>query len=690
MEETLKPNKKLSPKQRKIIIGAVSGFLALSLIATTYALVIEFVLKDLQHLPYLKYRYSSQVSPEERKIIIWDVEGENYPRDIYVPNQINGYPVCEIADDAFADLEHLSSVRLPDSITRIGSRAFLNSTNLTNIYYGPNIEYIGDYAFENTEFIKNLPTIQGLTMFEGSALALKENFTEPTAIIINADSPVKDQYPNVIDLSAFDHLRFTPALFKDQTFLEYVEMPEEMTVISDSLFEGCTNLEFVDFSNYKAASEYIVGDSAFLNCNALDIRETELFTHNVKSVGPSAFANTATSGLLEISNIMLAPRIFENCTALEKVQLNTGITEIPEYAFAGCTNLNEIYYLTEDETKMFELTNIEILGTAAFQKTALEEFIVPKKVSSIPDALFADCLELRTVSMYDNGPRYMRDQVFRNTPKFEALNILDDAGVVIETGCDINFPRSLTTLGSGSSYAFQSGMFGAYTLNGSAVVDTNTPPLFESVIIPYNTLLLGQSMFYNNTNLKSVVFQTKGDMEGKDPSDPNSGYSNETRISEIGASTFKNCASLTEMLFPNSVTRLGPNLFEGCTNIERIQLPEESSNFGTINSAIFKDCVKLSTLTIPSSVHSINAGAFDNNPSLPYIILPMNAAGTKSSIEMIQAGAFQNNGHLKIFVDIEESAVPTQWRSGWQGDATVYYKGQWNLVDNVPVPIEQP
>ena len=47
--------------------------------------------------------------------------------DVTIPETIDGYTVTEICDDAFRDLENLKKVTLPDTVTKIGNHAFLQT-----------------------------------------------------------------------------------------------------------------------------------------------------------------------------------------------------------------------------------------------------------------------------------------------------------------------------------------------------------------------------------------------------------------------------------------------------------------------------------------------------------------------------------------------------------------------------------
>jgi hypothetical protein len=73
--------------------------------------------------------------------------------DIVIASTYNGYPVTSIASGAFSRCTNLTSVRIPDSVTRIGANvnsiagAFSGCTSLTNVIIGNSVTNIGFSAF---------------------------------------------------------------------------------------------------------------------------------------------------------------------------------------------------------------------------------------------------------------------------------------------------------------------------------------------------------------------------------------------------------------------------------------------------------------------------------------------------------------------------------------------------------------
>ena len=104
-------------------------------------------------------RYSAYVS-EFYTLPLWDEYVGSFVeikiKDLVIPDEIDGYPVTEIANDAFriyafdsayyADKALFSTVMIGDNVRKIGSGAFAEQTMKT-VKLGKNVEIIGDFAF---------------------------------------------------------------------------------------------------------------------------------------------------------------------------------------------------------------------------------------------------------------------------------------------------------------------------------------------------------------------------------------------------------------------------------------------------------------------------------------------------------------------------------------------------------------
>ncbi|CAJ1959382.1 unnamed protein product [Cylindrotheca closterium] len=87
----------------------------------------------------------------------------------------------------------------------------------------------------------------------------------------------------------------------------------------------------------------------------------------------------------------------------------------------------------------------------------------------------------------------------------------------------------------------------------------------------------------------------------------------------IGAAAFGTCASLTEIIIPNSVHEIARAAFDFCPLLANVKLPEK---LVTIQCRLFYLCRSLKTIDIPKTVTSIGPHAFFECENLQSIDLP--------------------------------------------------------------------
>ncbi|MGP1490386.1 MAG: leucine-rich repeat protein [Treponema sp.] len=90
-------------------------------------------------------------------------------------------------------------------------------------------------------------------------------------------------------------------------------------------------------------------------------------------------------------------------------------------------------------------------------------------------------------------------------------------------------------------------------------------------------------------------------------------------LTSLGNSVFFDCKSLTNITLPDGITILPNAAFAGCTNLVDIRLPSVLIKIG---SETFQSCSKLAHITIPENVTVIDEEAFSDCNSLTNITIP--------------------------------------------------------------------
>ena len=489
--------------------------------------------------------------------------------------------VTEIGASAFAGCKQLSTVQLSNKLTKLGELAFSDCTSLTSIRIPKSLEtascaYYGAGPFKGCLALQNVELETGMTKIPDNLLASCPGFT---AITI----------PDTVTAIG-------GGAFRD-TCLVNVTIPDTVTEIGDSAFYACKQLATVQLSNKLTK----LGELAFSDCTSLTSiripKSLETASCTYYGAGP-----------------------FKGCLALQNVELETGMTKIPDNLLASCPGFTAI-------TIPDSVTQI---GKSAFSGSKLESIRIPDTVTGMGDHVFSGCTELKDVTL-PNIRQNIVSGMFAGCTSLEKI-VLPETVTAIRADAfkdctslkDITWSKAPEII---ESCAFQ---------NCSALTEVTIPDSVKSigfgafsdcsalsaVMIPGTVKTIGSEAFRNCDALTTVTI-------------PDS-------VTSYGSQMFYDCDALTTVKLGSGMKTIPESMFEHCDALESLSIPRCVTSVG--NNA-FKDCTKFTSVTIPRSVTSISASAF----SYPAILTIYGVAGT-------YAETFANENSIK-FVDQQIKAT---------------------------------
>jgi hypothetical protein len=216
--------------------------------------------------------------------------GSLFDRDYATQNKVTSVVipdgVTRIDNWAFRDCARLASVTIPDSVTSLGDNgAFLRCTRLASITIPGSVTTICTYTFSDCKNLASVTMLDGVTTIEIGAFS---HCTSLTSVTIPGSVTSLSGFSDCTSLASIDIPDGVTSIgsmaFKRCTSLTSVTIPDSVTKISESAFEGCTSLVTVTISPVER--DYL-NSKAFKKCPKLS-RESKAA---IKAAGKMAGRN---------------------------------------------------------------------------------------------------------------------------------------------------------------------------------------------------------------------------------------------------------------------------------------------------------------------------------------------------------------------------------------------------------------
>lgn len=260
--------------------------------------------------------------------------------DVRIPETVSGdetngytYQVTEIGKSAFYMADQITSIEVPASVEKIGVNGINANAGLKTITFAKGSRL---HTLENGALADN----HALT-----SIVIPKSVKTMGTYVLGWDYGLESvAFEDGFSMDALpDGFVFRDGALKDFT------IPDSVKTLGDEVFYNCAALPSVNLKNITA-----IGANAFQGCSSL--KEVTL-PDAVTEISDGTFANCTSLEKITLGKNMTSigtgtrdaegglTGTFENDTALKKISIPEGVTQIPDRAFAGCTNLKDITLL---------------------------------------------------------------------------------------------------------------------------------------------------------------------------------------------------------------------------------------------------------------------------------------------------------------------------------------------------------
>ncbi len=384
---------------------------------------------------------------------------------------------------------------------------------------------------------------------------------------------------------------------------------------------------------------------------------------------PARVNGTTVTGIKE--------QLFVDDFSLTKVTILADIKEIGKFTFYGCSNLKEVNLPK----------GLETIGQTAFGGCSqLEEIVFPEGLKTIGYASFSGCSSLKSIQI-PLSVTEVTMLAFSSCTALESLTFQEgETTEERKIGMSaFNKCTSLKEVVLPAGMEIEGGAFGGCTsLTEYKVQEGSAYEIFDKCL-------------YEKGRAKLVAYPAGKGAEVTFPEE----------ITAIGVRAFDGCANLENVEIPDTVTEIGFYAFDECSGLKKVTLPK---NLGSIKDGIFRStgitsieipetvtdiafsafawCDGLKTVTIPGKVEWVNQLAFSGCSNLRSVYI-------QEGVKSIKIRAFLDCYSLKTLAipksvtEIEKDAIPKNENLTIYGEAGSYAETYAN-ENNIKFSAGQP
>ena len=248
--------------------------------------------------------------------------------------------VTEIGPYSFCGCSGLKSVTIPDGATSIGEYAFFQCRNLTNVTIPDSVSSIGYNAFVVCEGLTGISIGSGVTNIDSTAFDGCFNLEN---ISVSENNTAYASLDGILYNKAETDIILVPQAVKGD-----IVLPDGLTSIGHLAFANCSRLTSVTIPDSVIDISYAFHDCSGLMC--ITVSDNNPAYASVDGI----LYNKAKTEIIHVPQAIKGEVIipdgitsienwaFNGCRELTSITIPKSVTEIGAFAFNGCSGLTSM------------------------------------------------------------------------------------------------------------------------------------------------------------------------------------------------------------------------------------------------------------------------------------------------------------------------------------------------------------